>query len=78
MSPILFYYIMKETLSEVGDFKIGGRIINKVRFEDDSAIIAKPREEIQEMINRFADTERKYRMETNIGKSQGMRSFRRN
>ena len=36
MSPILFNlygdYLMKETLAEVGDFKIGGRIINKVRF----------------------------------------------
>ena len=32
MSPILFNlygeYLMKEALAEVGDFKIGGRIIN--------------------------------------------------
>jgi Reverse transcriptase (RNA-dependent DNA polymerase). len=32
MSPILFNlygeYLIKETLAEVGDFKIGGRIIN--------------------------------------------------
>ena len=32
---------MKEALTEVGDFKIGGRIINKVIFADDTAIIAK-------------------------------------
>ena len=36
MSPILFYlyggYLMKETLAEVVDFKIGGRITNKMRF----------------------------------------------
>ena len=32
---------MKEALAEVGDFKIGGRIINKIRFADDTAIIAK-------------------------------------
>ena len=36
MSPILFNlcgeYLMKEALTEVRDLKIGGRIINKVRF----------------------------------------------
>ena len=45
MSPILFNiygeYLMKEALTEVKDFKIGGRIINKVRFADDTVIIAK-------------------------------------
>ena len=44
MSPILFNlygeYLMKEALTGVGDFKIGGRIINKARFADDMAIIA--------------------------------------
>ena len=44
MSPILFNlyaeYLMKEALAEVGDFKIGGRIINKVWFADDTAITA--------------------------------------
>ena len=45
MPPILFNlcgeYLMKEAFPEIGDFKIGGRIINKVRFTDDMAIIAK-------------------------------------
>ena len=45
MSPILFIiygeYLIKEALAELGYFKIGGRIINKVRFADDTAIIAK-------------------------------------
>jgi hypothetical protein len=27
---------MKETLAEIGDFRIGGRIINKVRLDDDN------------------------------------------
>ena len=39
MLPILFNLyrecLMKESLTEVGDFKIGGRIINKVKFADD-------------------------------------------
>ena len=59
MSPILFNlygeYLMKEALAEVGDFKIGGRIINKVRFADDTAIIGKTQEELQDMVNRLVD-----------------------
>ena len=51
MSPYLFNlygeYLMKEALAQVGDFKIGERIINKVRFADDTAIIAKTQEELQ-------------------------------
>ena len=45
MTLILFNlyaeYLMKEALAEAGDFNIRGRIINKVRFADDEAIIAK-------------------------------------
>ena len=45
-------YLMKEASAEVGDFKIGGRIFNKVRFADDTAIIAKTMEELQDMVTR--------------------------
>ena len=48
---------MKEALTEVGDFKIGGRIINKVRFADNTAIIAKTQEELQDMVNRLIKLE---------------------
>ena len=41
-------------------FKIGGRIISKVRFADNPAIIAKSQEELQDMINGLVDTARKY------------------
>ena len=61
---------MKEALTEVGDFKIGGRIINKVRFADVTAIIEKIQEKLQDMVNRFINTGRKYGMEINIDKSQ--------
>ena len=66
MSPILFnlngQYLMKETLAEVADFKIRWRIIN-VRLADDTAIIARIQEELQDMVNRLVDTGRKYGME---------------
>ena len=77
MSPIIFNlygeYFTKEALAEVWEFKIGGRIINKVRFADDTAIRAKTQEELQNMVNRLVDTERKYGMEINIDKSQVMK-----
>ena len=63
MSHILFNlygeYLIKESLTEVGDFKIGGRIINKVRFAYDTAIIAKTQEELQDMVNKLVGTGRK-------------------
>ena len=64
---------MKEALAEIGDFKIGGKIINKVRFADDTANIAKTQEELQDMVNRLVDTRRKHGMEINIDKSPVMR-----
>ena len=67
---------MNEALSEFEDLKIGGRIINKVRFVDDKAIIAKTQEELQDMVNRLVDTERKCGMEININKSQVMNHCR--
>ena len=54
---------MKEELAAVWDFKIGERIINKVRFADDTA---KTQEELQDRVNRLVDTGRKYGMEINI------------
>ena len=54
---------MKEALTKVGDFKIGGRIINKVRFAVDMAIIAKTQEELQDMVNGLVDTGRTSGME---------------
>ena len=66
---------MKEPLTEVADFKIGGRIINKVRFADDTANTAKPQEELQDMVNRLVDTGKKYGMEINIGKSTSNESI---
>ena len=69
---------MKEALTEVGDFKIGGRINNKGRFPYDAAIIAETQEELQDVVNSLVDTGRKYCMKINIDKSQGMKVSRRN
>jgi Reverse transcriptase (RNA-dependent DNA polymerase). len=58
--------------------KIGGRIINKVRFADDTGIIAKTQEELQDMVNILVDTGRKYGMECKINKSEVMTVSRNN
>jgi Reverse transcriptase (RNA-dependent DNA polymerase). len=82
MSPLVFNlygeYLMKEALAEVGDLKIVGRIINKVRSADDTVIIAKAQKELQDMVNRYVDTERNYGLEINIHKSHVMRVSRSN
>jgi Reverse transcriptase (RNA-dependent DNA polymerase). len=84
MSPILFNirvygeYLIKETLAEVRNFKIRGRIINKVRFADDTAIIAETQEKLQDMVNALVDIGRKYDLEINIDKSQVMKVSRSN
>ena len=70
MLPILFNlyeeHLMKESLVKVGDFKIRARII-KIKFTDDTSIIAKNAEEL-----------RKCGMEINIDKTQVMRVSWRN
>ena len=70
MSLILFNLHGEYLIKEVVYFKIGGGIVNKVRFSDDTAIIVKTQEELPDMVNRLVDTGRKYGMEINIDKSQ--------
>jgi len=72
MSTILFNpygeYLMKYALAEVCDYKIGGMIINKVKSADHTAIIDKTQVELQDAVNIFVDTDKKYGMEINIHK----------
>ena len=69
---------MKEGIAEVEDFEIGGRVINRVRFADNTVIIAKTQEELQDMAKRLFDTGRKYGMEIDIDKPQVARVSTRN
>ena len=46
-------------LTELGDFKIEGRIINKMKSADDKAIVTKILEELQDKMNRLLDTGKK-------------------
>ena len=51
---------------------------NKVRFADDTAIIAETHEELQNMVNSLLDPGMKYDMEISIDKSQLTRVYGRN
>ena len=54
---------MKEAISEVGDF------VGRVRFVDNTTIIAKTQEDqLQDMMNTLVDTGKKYGMKINIKK----------
>ena len=52
LSKIYREYLMKAALPEVGDFRVGVRIIKKMRFADDMGIIAKTQKELQNMMER--------------------------
>ena len=54
------------SLADVGDFKIWGMIIHKVRFSDVTVIIAIPQGELQDKLNRLIDTKSKFLLTTNI------------
>ena len=57
---------MKLILAKIKDFKIGGRIVNKVRFADVTNITTNIQEELEEMVNGWDGTESKYGVEINI------------
>ena len=72
-SPILFNLYGEGIITEVEHFKNGGKIVNKVRSADDTAIRVKTQEDLQDMMKNLVDTGSKNGIETNIDISQVMR-----
>jgi hypothetical protein len=76
LSPILFNlyseFLTKEALDGLGDFKIGGQIIQTVKYVDYLVLMAK--EEM--MIDKLIETGRCYGMEMNVEKTKVMRISR--
>jgi len=74
LSPILFNLysecLAKEALEELGDFKIGGKIINTVKFADDLELLAKEEKVLQDMIDELIEIGGRYGMEMNVGKQK--------
>ena len=57
LSPILFNLysecLTKEALEGFGDFKIGGKIINTLKYADDLVLLAKEEKVLQDMIDKL-------------------------
>ena len=81
ISPILFNlygeWLAKEALDGVGDFMIGGRVINTIKYADDLVLLAKNEETLQAMMDRMVETGKSYGMDINIDKSKVMRISKR-
>ena len=69
---------MNEVLAKVEISRLEEALCYNNRSEDDTAIIAKTQEELQDMVNWLVDTGRKYGMEINTDKPQEMRVSRSN
>ena len=74
LSPILFNLcsecLTKEALDGLGDFNIGGQIIQTVKYADDLVLMAKEETVLQGMIDKLIVTGRYYGMEMNVEKTK--------
>jgi len=73
LSPILFNLYSechtKEALDGLGDFNIGGKIIQTVKYADDLVIMAKEETVLQGIIGKLILIGRYFGMEINVEKS---------
>ena len=80
LSPILFNLynecLTKEALDGLGDFNIGGQIIQTVKYADDLVLMAKEETVLQSMIDKLIETGRYYGMEMNVEETKVMRISR--
>ena len=80
LSPILFNLysecLTKEALGGLGDFSIGGQIIQTVKYADDLVLMAKKETVLQGMIDKLTEIGSCYCMEINVEKTKMMRISR--
>ena len=81
LTPILFNlyseYLTKEALDGLGDFNIGGQIIQTVKYADELVLMAKEETVLQGMIDKLIETGRYYGVEMNVEKTKVLRILRR-
>jgi hypothetical protein len=74
LSTILFNVysecLTKDALEGCGDLKIGGQIINTVKYADELVLLAKEEKVLQAMIDKSIDIGRCYGMEMNVEKNK--------
>ena len=80
LSPILFKLysecLTKEALEGFGDFKIGGRIINTLKYADYLVLLAKEEKVLQDMIDKLIEIGGCYGMEMNVKKNKSNENFK--
>jgi len=80
LSPVLFNLysecLTKEALDGLGDFNIGGKIIQIVKYANDLVLMAKEETVLKGMINKLIEIGRCYGMEMNVEKTKVMRISR--
>jgi len=73
-SPVLFNLysecLTKEALEGFGDFKIGGQIIQIVKYADDLVLLAKEEKVLQDMVDKLIEIGECYGMEMNVEKQK--------
>jgi len=78
--PILFNLysecLTKEALDGLGDFKIGGQIIQTLKCADDLVLMAKEETVLQGTIYKLIETGRYYGMEMYVEKTKSNENFR--
>ena len=65
--------LTKEALDGLGDFNIGGQIIQTMKYADDLVLMAKDETVLQGMIDKLIESGRYYGMEMNVEKTKVMR-----
>ena len=74
LSPILFNLysecLTKEALDGLGDFNIGGQIIQTVRYADDLILMTKEETVLQGMIDKLIEIGKCCGMEMNVEKTK--------
>jgi hypothetical protein len=77
LSPYLFNIVAEMAMRKAlegykGGFRIGGKIINNLRYADDIALIATSEEELQELLDRLVVASREYGLRLNTNKTKIM------
>ena len=74
LSPILFNLysecLTKEALDGLGDFKVGGQIIQTLKCADELVLMAKRETVLQGIIDKLIETGRYHGMEINVEKQK--------
>jgi len=74
LSPILFNFyskcLTKEALDGLGDFNIGGQIIQTLKYADDLVLMAKEEMVLQGMIDKLSEIGKCDGMEMNVEKTK--------